>query len=178
MSARLVHFPAEMFNDAMYFLEEAKKLSASSSNDWLRWRYLRASVIYSFASLEAYVNSFIEGFIAEKLKLPKVANDFVNKERLGIPTKLELIIPLIIGKEFDKTKPEWADLQAIKKIRKRLVHYAGDTEIYNDSDLLGVNIPNAEKGITMVRDMVKQLCALLGVKYPPWVDQTKSRTIS
>jgi hypothetical protein len=165
-----------MFNDAMYFLEEARKLGTSSGNMWLRWRYLRASIIYSFTSLESYVNSLIAGLIAEKLKLPNVASSFAN-ERLNMPTKLELLIPLIIGKEIDKTQPEWADLQTIKKIRRRIVHYAGGSQIFNDDDLYGVNIPNAEKGITMVRGIVKQLSALLGENYPPWVDRKQSRII-
>ncbi len=65
-NATIVYFPAEMFNDAMYFLEEAKKLSTSSDNDFLRWRYLRASIIYSFISLEAFANTQIAALIAEK----------------------------------------------------------------------------------------------------------------
>ena len=176
-NATLVNFPQEMFNDAMHFLEEAKKLSTSSDNDFLRWRYLRASIIYSLTSLEAFVNTLIAGLIAEKLKLPNVANDFANKERMGMVAKLERIFPLITGKEIDKTKPEWIDLQTVRNIRNRLVHYTGGTEIYNDNDPYGVNISNAEKGIRMVRGMVRQLCALLGENPPIWVERIESRII-
>jgi hypothetical protein len=77
---RLVNYPAEMFNDALYFLEEAKKLGSSSKNDWLRWRYLRATILYSFGCLKAYVNSLITDYIQHILKLPEGAKKFKKNE--------------------------------------------------------------------------------------------------
>jgi hypothetical protein len=167
-----VNFPCEMFNDAMYFLEEAKRLNANPQNDWLRWRYLRASLIFSITSLESYVNTFISDITTKTLSLPNVA-DKLSKKRLDLETKFDCIIPLITKKHIDKNKKEWSDYKIIKKIRKRLVHYTGGTKIYDNSDC-GINIPNAEKGITMVRGIIKQLNSLIGQKYPPWVDRKHS----
>lgn len=87
------------------------------------------------------------------------------------------MVPLLTGKEIDKTKPEWADFITIRTIRNRIVHYTGGTQIYNNNDIYGVNIVNAEKGIEMVRGMIKQLSSLVGTKYPPWVDSIESRII-
>ena len=140
--ARIVNFPAEMFNDAFFFLEEAKKLDKQATNDWLCWRYLRASIIYSLTSLEAYTNRFIASIISDKLKLPNIANDF-DDERMYSATKFEIILPLLTGKEIDKTRQEWANFKAMNKTRNRIVHYLGGTEIYNDADIEGVNIVNA-----------------------------------
>lgn len=165
-----------MFNDALFFLEEAKKLDKQTRNDFLRWRYLRASIIYSLTSLEAYANTFIIDHIPNNLRLPRVADDFAD-EQMSLAIKFERIVPLIIGKEIDKTKPEWENFQTIRKIRNKIVHYTGGIQIYNEDDIYGVNVNNAEKGIKMVRGMIKQLNSLVGTKYPPWVDREKSRII-
>lgn len=176
MSAILVFLPAELFNDALYFLEEAKKLSKQPENDFLRWRYLRASIIYSLTAFETEVNIFITGHIRERLKLPNVAEEFAVK-RSSIETKVEQLVPILIGKEFNKSTKEWADWKAVKKIRNRIVHYTGGTEIYNDNDPLGVNISNAEKAIEAVSGMITQLIQLVGSQVPPWVKQRESRII-
>jgi hypothetical protein len=165
-----------MFNDAMYFLEQAKKLSDAPENNWLRWRYLRGSILYSFTSIESYVNSFIIGNIINSLNLPEVAKDFENW-RLNIEIKFNIIIPILIGKRIDKSSQEWRDFQTLKNIRNRITHYSGGTQIYNDNDPYGVNLKNAEMGINMVRGMVKQLKTLVGEESPPWVDQKQSITI-
>ena len=176
ISARVVNFSAEMFNDSLYFLEEAKKLGSQSENDWLRWRYLRASIIFSLTSFEAYVNTFIAGQIANTLKLQGVAKGFAN-DRSSLSAKLENIIPILTGKELDKTQPEWTDFQIIRKIRNRIMHYTGGTQVYNDADFYGVNITNAEKGISMTRGLIRQLTRLVGKPSPAWVNQAQSRTI-
>ena len=60
-SARVVYFSYEMFNDALYFLEQAKELDPAPHNDWIRWRYLRATILYSFICLESVINGLIIG---------------------------------------------------------------------------------------------------------------------
>jgi hypothetical protein len=176
VSTRLVSFPAEMFNDALFFLEEAKKLDLIPENDWLRWRYLRASILYSFACLEAYVNSFIADYLNGVLKLTEVAKNFKDA-RISIERKIDTVFAILIRKPIDKSRKEWEYFKTINTIRNRLAHYSGGTAIYNDRDKYGVNIANAEKGILMARIMVKYLKQLAGEKYPPWVDQVDSKVI-
>ena len=172
-SVSAVDFPCEMYNDALFFKEEAKKLDPTSENYRLRWRYLRASIIFSLTSTEAYVNTFISDHVSNTLGQPDMAQK-MSKKRLSLDTKLEYILPLTTGKRMDKTKKEWIDYKAIRKIRDRLVHYDKGEEIYKDKAPYGINMANAEKGIEMVRGIVKQLCALTKKRYPPWVDQTQS----
>ena len=178
LRVRLVSFPAEMFNDALFFLEEAKKLDPTPGNDWLRWRYLRASILYSFACLEAYVNSLIADHLHNVLGLPEVAKNFRNARTINLEAKIDTVYPILVRKKpIDKKRREWKDFETIRTIRNRLAHYKGGTKIYRDQDPYGVNIPNAEKGIEMVRLMVKYLKQLAGERYPPWVDQTHSKII-
>ncbi len=174
--ARFVNLPCEMFNDAKYFLEQAKNLGKEPENDWLRWRYLRASIIFSLISLEAYTNTFISDYLRNVEKRPKEADAF-DRKKLFLTQKFEQTVPQVIGAHIDKTKSEWSDLETVKEIRNRLVHYKRGKEVYKDSDFYGVNIINAEKGISMVRGMIKQLNTLIGQQYPPWLDRPQSWTI-
>ena len=164
-----------MFNDSIYFLEQAKCISKEPENDWLRWRFLRASIIYSLTSMDSYLNRFIEARI-RKIPVENFSEVFSNS-RLNRRTKLEIIVPIITNKVIDPKSQEMVDLQKIATIRNRLVHYSGGTKIYDDADPDGINIANAELAINMVRGMVKLLNELVGEKYPPWVDQTVSKAI-
>ena len=172
----IVDFPCEMFNDALSFKEAAQYLEKDPEYDWLRWRYFRASIVFSMISLEAYVNTFISDYLRNIKKRPQEADAFDKKKTFLIP-KLKRTIPRVTGKHIDETKSEWNDLKTITEIRNRLVHYKRGTEIYKDDDFYGVNIINAEKGVSMVRGIIKQLNALIGQQYPPWVDRPQSWTI-
>ncbi len=172
-TVRPADLPREMYNDAMFFKEEAQKLDPTPENDMLRWRYLRASIILSLTSVEAYVNTLISTYISSTNKLPDMAQEF-SKRHMSLNTKLQYILPLATGKRIDKSAKEWADYQTIRRIRSRLVNYSKGEEIYKEKTLYGINMTNAEKGIEMARGLVKQLCALTKQNCPSWVDQTES----
>jgi hypothetical protein len=172
--AMIVNFPEEMFNDAMYFLEQAKNLSAENNNTWLRWRYLRASIIFSFSSFESYLNSFIKARI-QVIPDKAFANVF-DEAKFSWQFSLDTIFPELTGQKIANKLLKEA--KRIARIRNSLVHYSGDTQrIYEESNPEGINVNNAEKGVQMVRDMIKQMNNLVGLKYPPWVDRIRSRTI-
>jgi hypothetical protein len=56
---RIVNFSYEMFNDALYFYEQAQQVDPSPQDDLIRWRFLRATILFSFASLESVINGYI-----------------------------------------------------------------------------------------------------------------------
>jgi hypothetical protein len=174
---RLVSFPAEMFNDALFFLEEAKKLDSSSENDWLRWRYLRATIFYSYACLEAYVNCLISDTLRNIYGLNDASKEFQMNRSIRLFNKINIVYPNIIGKSLDKSWATTTHFEVINEIRNRLAHYKGGTAIYNDKDEFGVNLTNAENGIKMVREIVKMLKKLSGEQYPPWIDEVQSKVI-
>ena len=176
-SARLVNFPAEMFNDTIFFLEEAKKYDAGEENDWLRWRYLRASIIYSYASLESFVNLLIADTLRGVFGLRQAAEEFQKDRSIGLYAKIGKIYPNIVGKTIDPNWSSYSNFDLINEIRNRLSHYKGGAAIYNDSDPYGVKVTNAEKGVQMVSTVVRILKGLTNEAYPPWVDQQKSKII-
>ena len=177
ISARLVNFPAEMFNDTIFFLEEAKKYDVSEENDWLRWRYLRASIIYSYASLESYVNLLIADTLRGVYGLRQAAEEFQKDRSIRLYAKIDKIYPNIVGKAISPDWSSYSNFGLINEIRNRLSHFKGGAAIYNDSDPYGINVTNAEKGVQMVRIVVKILKGLTNEAYPPWVDQQKSKII-
>jgi len=86
--------------------------------------------------------------------------------------------PKLISKKMDKKRNEWKYFDHIRRIRNKITHYSGGTEIYNDENLNGVTIDNAKKAIEMVRIMVKHLYNLGGNDNPDWVDQKESEIIN
>jgi len=171
---RIVNIPAEMFIDAIYFLDEAKKLEEIPENYLLRGRYLRATIILSFFSLEAYMNSFILGH-SRKFPVKGLPEKIIRSRKLSFENKFDMIVPFITGKLAPKRKGKiWKDFEDIKSIRNRLAHYKGGIGIYDPKNPIGVNIRNAEKGIEMVKQMVKYLNDLAGSKAPPWIDHPEA----
>lgn len=174
LRARIVNIPAEMFIDAIHFLDEAKKLEKIPESYLLRGRYLRASIVLSFFSLEAYMNSFILGH-SRKFPVKGLPERIVRSRKLYFEDKFDLIVPFITGELTPKKKGKiWKDFNRIRDIRDGLAHYKGDVGIYDPKNPRGVNIRNAEKGIEMVRQMVKYLNKLAGSKAQPWIDHPET----
>lgn len=176
MPFRVVYFSREMFNDALYFLEQAQLLDPRPKNDWLRWRYQRATIIYSIACVESVINGLILRRAKEQgnKKLVKA----IRKGGIHLPIKILSTYPKLISKKMDKKRNEWKYFDHIRRIRNKITHYSGGTEIYNDENLNGVTIDNAKKAIEMVRIMVKHLYNLGGNDNPDWVDQKESEIIN
>jgi hypothetical protein len=168
LKVRIVNIPAEMFIDAVYFLEEARKLKDKPENYLLKARYCRASIILSFFSLEAYMNSFIGGH-RSKIGVEGLDKRII-RSKMSFEEKFEIIIPLITKKLTSKkeNKKVWRDFEHIRYIRNRLAHYKGDIGIYDPKNDKGINIKNAERAIKMVQEMIKYLNDLACSKPPPW----------
>lgn len=171
LKVRIVNIPAEMFIDALYFLNEAKKLEDKPENYLLRGRYCRASIILSFFSLEAYMNSFITGH-KSKIGVEGLAERII-RSKMSFEEKFDFILPLITKKLISKKENEkiWKDFEHIRYIRNRLAHYKGDIDIYDPNNEKGVNIKNAERAIEMVKQMITYLNDLASSKTPPWINQ-------
>lgn len=173
LKVRIVNIPAEMFIDALYFLNKAKKLEAKQANCVLVGRYCRASILLSFFSLEAYMNSFIARH-RSKIGVKGLADRFI-KSKMSFEEKFDLIIPLITNKLTSKENEKvWKDFRHIRYIRNRLTHYKGDTGIYDPNNEKGVNIKNAERAVEMVKQMITYLNDLANSEVPPWINHPQA----
>ena len=165
----IVHLPSEMFNDALYFKEVAESLPTDPSHDFGRWRFLRASIIFSFIAIESYINEFIKKSLEEK-KLSPSTNQFLEKKRRSILEKLTLGVELITGKEVDPTSSEYNNFKRLESTRNKLIHFKGEIEIYTRD----ITIKRAEEAIETVRGLIKKIHELDGTSPPQFIDRSHS----
>lgn len=182
-TVRVFSFWQEMFNDALYFKEMAENLSEDSS-EFERWRYLRASIIFSFAALESYINAFIDRSLIENEKLIesieekqflKNVIEFLKKQLQNRPIaeKLKTGVELITNEEFDTKSSEYSDFIDLKKLRNRLIHAKDEKENLSIHRKY-ITLLVAEKSLETVRGIIKMIHKLEGTSYPEFVDRVKS----
>ena len=178
VDAILVSLPIEMYNDAMSFLETARCLEDKPENLWFRWRYLRASILFSFCSFEAFLNSFVKDIIkndvAGVLGNPTIANE-IDELKLSWVENLGAVSK-ITGKKTSAKLLQEAERAA--RIRNRLVHYSGNSRPLYENDEDGINEKNAERAIQLIRDTVINLKDSIGEDYPYWIKRKQSWIIS
>ena len=172
----VVHLPSEMLYDALYFKEVAESLPKDSSHDFERWRYLRASIIFSFIAIESYINEFIKKSLERGKKLTPSAKEFLENERRSIWEKLTLGVELITGKEVDTSSFEYKNFKRLGSTRNKLIHFRGQRGIYTRD----ITTERAEEAIETVRKIIKKIHEVDGTPYPQFVDtkQSKSHVIS
>lgn len=168
----------EMFRDAIYFKEVAESLPEDSSHEFERWRYLRASIIYSFSVIESYINEFIEKSLENKKRSLSNEDEFLKNsleflkryfEKRKIEEKLKSGVELITGKEFDTSSSEYKDFIELRHIRNMLMHPKNEVETYKLHEKY-VTIKSANKAIETVRGIIKKIHELNGTPPPPFVD--------
>jgi hypothetical protein len=169
ITLRVVHLPSEMFNDVLYFKEAAESLPTDPNHDFERWRYLRAAIIFSFITIESYINEFIKSSL-EKKKLSPSAKKFLENSRRSTSEKLTLGVELITGKEFDIASSEYNNFERLQKTRNKLIHFKGEREIYTRD----ITIPRVEEAIETVRGLIKKIHELDDTPYPQFIDKKKS----
>lgn len=178
--AEFYHITEELFRDAIYFKEQAENLSDDPSNDPKRRRYSRASMIFSFIAIEAFINDFIIKSISNpnNPNITPSAKKLLGNTRLTIETKITLGVELITGKQVDTSNSAYMGFNRLKGWRNRLVHtdeYADIHPIYiknsknkKNEDIATVH--NAKEGIKTVRAIIKEIHKLDGTDYPRFID--------
>ena len=97
---RIVNPSSELYVDGRFYFEEAEK----QTNQFLKWRYLRASLLTSYYALEATINVYKN-------------IDESNREKLDEKWK----------DQFDCNQPienkHWNIFKEIKKVREAIAHF-------------------------------------------------------
>ncbi|MFC1507199.1 hypothetical protein ACFLQ6_09050 [Thermoproteota archaeon] len=184
-SFRIRNLTYEMYNDAMYFKEQAKKLPTEPKYDFQRWTYLRASIIVSLIAIESFINLFLKQhfnyldvstqsclFVGNNGK-PKAS----KLRRLPIDVKLTMGIKLVTGKTFDVTKEPYKSYKRFKKIRNDLVHFEGTSKQDRKKHNNDFTIDNAENVLKTIRSMMKKIHKFEDATPPEWIRQTRSAVI-
>lgn len=174
---------SEMIKDAIYFKEKAESLPEDSSHEFERWRYLRASIIYSFSVIESYINEFIEKSLENKKRslstedeeFFKNSLEFLKRhfEKRKIEEKLKLGVKLVTGKEIDTSSLEYKDFIELRHIRNMLMHPKTEVETYKLHKTY-VTIKSANNAINTAKGIIKKIHELDGAPPPPFVELTHS----
>jgi hypothetical protein len=177
-----VDLSSEMFRDALFFREKATLIP--STECFIRWRYVRASIIYFCCALESWVNSTLTKKLQEKQKvqiLPRFEHDLLNfllnedfyephnpVIKLNIPTKLRKTLPQVLSLQEidDKIINQYLELV---KLRNRIIHFSSkDLEAVYESETLYLMLHSAPEIIEKLITMFEP------ANVPDWV---KARTV-
>ena len=164
---RIEQFIKTFIKDSRYFLKEAK--NNSSSNE-LRLRFIKASIIASWSTLEGWLNciSYQFGTFLSRRQIELHEKAFLLEKKLElrngkwkisnsddfqrVEDKILFLLNRFGPHEFDKTSKLWSDFQKIKRIRNGLVHpKTGKLEIKD------LTLKNAELAIETVITTLKML---------------------
>lgn len=165
MSAVKVNMPMEMLRDAIFF---KKIVEDDPQNLEKKWRYLRASLLYTCIAVEGYLNNFMLNFVQKhKGDIEKEIEDYLTSE-ISIHTKLTVGLKIITGDSMNKNREPYKTFKEINTIRNKIVHYSWDDEkkIYEE-----INLDKIKKAIDNAREMIKEIHRLDNSKYPGWVDE-------
>lgn len=140
-------FAEDLMEDAKRFYE----LGRDESNDTAKQAYLRASLLLSVSSLEAFTNGIVDDFIDRsdffdineiafltERRIRLVNGQFEIKDGLNmkpLTQRIEIIFAKFNSSKLDKTDIWWSDLKSGIKLRNKLVHPKEKTNL-NDKQIL------------------------------------------
>ncbi len=173
------HMTEELFSDAIYFKEQAENLSDNPNNNPKRRRYSRASIIFSFSTIECFINEFIIKSLSNppNPNITPSAKRFLN-ERPSTKEKITLGVELITGERVDISNSAYNGFNRLILWRNSLVHIEEYKNMHrvnitpprNENDTDVATVFNAEKGIETVRAIIKEIHKLDGTDYPEFID--------
>lgn len=163
-------FAEDLMEDAKRFYE----LGRDESNNTAKQAYLRASLLLSVSSLEAFINGVVDDFIDRRgffdinqiaflteRNIELVSGQFEIRNRLNmkrLTQRIEIIFAKFDSSKLDKTDIWWSDLKSGIKLRNKLVHPKEKTNL-NDKQLLNL--------ISAVLECVNNIfLAVYNRKYP------------
>jgi len=153
----VVSMQQEMYKDALYFFGEAKRNHMAGGDPFTTWRNLRAAVLFTFASIEACINQFIDSHIDKnKGNMPqKKVDHWTEKDHyVSISEKLNEGVELYGGARLDKDISLWQDFEDLKKLRDALVHYKVANRLFYDTEEL---INRIEKGTRTASNAIRKI---------------------
>ncbi|MGG1644464.1 hypothetical protein ACIFQM_25040 [Paenibacillus sp. NRS-1782] len=121
-------YMAEMFNDALYYLQEGE----TSDYEFAQYRFYRSAIINFCASAEAAISKIVHKHLKQNenslkpddLVLLKNLNDFNEippKSFKTIRSKIKTVERLLKQKFTEKTKTSYLELT---DVRNKIIHYS------------------------------------------------------
>ncbi len=162
-------FAPSLFAQAKEFLDLAKRSGTPEG-------YIRASIVFSLMSFEAYWGNVIRGYIQQKgngihnpAKLPEIQKALNN--RFSIKTALETWPQLLVGEPLDTSTEFYENFDNFREYRNCLVHGKISEPIRSSWGKLAQDVETiSDAGLAhqTVRKMVKVVALHFGYAIPTW----------
>jgi len=172
MDSILVNYPQQIFNDALYSLEEAKKLDKNKT-PFEYWKYCTWSIVSSTISVESYLTDYLKSIKDDMGSQLSTIYESGTREQIrskGIFFNIKFIELITNNTIIDNNDDDWNAISDAISLRNDLVHYR-KIGIFNS-----INDTNAENGIKACRDLIKKFHSAIGTNYPIWVDKRQSES--
>jgi hypothetical protein len=162
-------FAPSLFSHAKDFLGLAKK-----STGRVQEGFVRAAIIFSLMSFEAYWRDVIRGYIQtnrrsiDPSKLLKVEKE-LNTSRIGIHEALNNWPKVLTGKPLDTATKSFGNFVNFKEYRNLLVHGKITDKVPSGKLAQDVEtISEAELALQTVSEVIKIVAVHFGFSVPTW----------
>lgn len=170
LDAIIVDHRQQTFNDALYFLEQATKITKPIDQPFEYWKNCMYSIISVTVCMEAYMtmeNKSIKdqnALSAWESYEKNARKDFPN----GIYRKIRFLEYFYKMKIIDDKDVEWMNIHDVIKLRNDIIHF-NRVDIFNS-----ITLTNAQNAIKACRDLIKKFHSRVGTNSPKWTDKTHS----
>lgn len=163
----IVDFRQQIFNDALFSLEQAKSLD-SLKHPFEYWKYCTWSIVAACMCMETYLKSHIKVIIESDSDIERI---YQNYGRTGMYKNIKFIEDSTGNRIIDDSDPDWKNIADAIQLRNDIVHY-NRYDIFNS-----LTIANAENAIKACRDFIKRFHVAMDLPYAnfaQWIDKTQS----
>lgn len=163
----IVDFRQQIFNDALFSLEQAKKID-SIKQPFEYWKYCTWSIVAACMCMEAYIKSHIKVIIESDSDVEEVYQSYGH---IGMYKNIKFIEDSTGNNIIDASDANWRNIANTIQLRNDIVHY-NRYDIFNS-----LTIMNAENAIKACRDFIKKFHVAMDMSYAnfaPWIDKTQS----
>lgn len=171
MDALAVDFRQQIFNDALYCLEQAKQIGTSKPFE--HWKYCTWSIVSAAICMESYITSHLEALKqSDPTRFQRCEQQVRQTIRAkGFRFKISLVECIIASQIIDDQDNDWKNIDNTITLRNDIVHF-NRIDIFNS-----ITITNADNAIKACRDLVKKYHSAAGTDYlqfAPWIDKQQS----
>jgi hypothetical protein len=162
-------FAPFLFAQAKHFLDLAKHNTGSAQEG-----YIRASIVFSLMSFEAYWHNVIKGYIQAKgatVDRSRLARIKKEMPRTDLKKALESWPQALVGVSFDISAKFYDDFSNFREYRNFLVHGKIEEPIRSSWGKLAQDIETveyAELALRTVSEMSKTVARHFGYEMPEW----------
>lgn len=168
MDALVVDFRQQIFNDALYCLEQAKQLDQNTKT-FEYWKYCTWSIVAACMCMESYIKSHIKVMTEND---PDILMIYQSYGKGGIYNNIKFIEDSSGNKIIDISDPVWRNIENTITLRNDIVHF-NRYDIFNS-----LTVTNVENAIKACRDFIKKFHVVMDMPYSnfaPWIDKLQSQ---